>query len=419
MFVVSWVNPDETLAHKEFDDYLTEGIVAALDAVEAATGEHEVHGLGYCIGGTLIGVALGYLAGIGDQRLKTATMFTAQVDFSEPGDLAVFIDEKQLDSLDQMMGEKGYLEAQAMFTTFNMLRANDLIWSFFVSNYLLGKEPQPFDLLHWNADATRMPRKMHLFYLRQMYLHNNLVKPGAITLAGVPIDLTKVTVPVYLQATPGRSHRAVPLGVQGAAQFLGARALRAGGFGPHRRRHQSARRQQVPVLAEPGRALGDRPLAARRRRAPRQLVARLARLAGAPVRRDGAGAQAGRREAAGARRCARRLREEPLPVGAPSGANARPMDTVDCVVIGAGVIGLAVGRALANRGLEVVVVEAADAIGTGNQQPQLRSHPRGHLLPGGFAEGPAVRHGPRAALPLLRGEGHPPPSDRQADRCHD
>ncbi len=201
VFVVSWVNPDETLAHKEFEDYLTEGIVAALDAVEAATGEHEAHGLGYCIGGTLIGVALGYLAGIGDQRLKTATMFTAQVDFSEPGDLAVFIDEKQLDSLDQMMGEKGYLESEAMFTTFNMLRANDLIWSFFVGNYLLGKEPQPFDLLHWNADATRMPRKMHLFYLRQMYLWNNLVKPNAVTLAGVPIDLTKVTVPVYLQAT--------------------------------------------------------------------------------------------------------------------------------------------------------------------------------------------------------------------------
>ncbi len=200
VFIVSWVNPDETLAHKEFDHYLTEGIVAALDAVEVATGEHQVHGLGYCIGGTLLGVALGYFAGIDDQRFKTATMFTAQVDFSEPGDLSVFVDEKQLDSLDQMMGEKGYLEAQAMFTTFNMLRANDLIWSFFVGNYLLGKEPQPFDLLHWNADATRMPRRMHLFYLRQMYLHNNLVKPGAITLAGVPINLTKVTVPVYLQA---------------------------------------------------------------------------------------------------------------------------------------------------------------------------------------------------------------------------
>ena len=200
VFMVSWVNPDETLAHKTFDDYLTGGIVAALDAIEAATGEREVSGVGYCIGGTLLGIALGYLAGLGEQRIKAATMFTAQVDFSEPGDLAVFIDETQLDNLDQMMGEKGYLESQAMFTTFNMLRANDLIWSFYVNNYLLGKDPQPFDLLHWNADATRMPRNMHLFYLRQMYLHNNLVKPGAISLAGVPIDLTRVTVPVYLQA---------------------------------------------------------------------------------------------------------------------------------------------------------------------------------------------------------------------------
>lgn len=199
-FVVSWANPDESLAHKTFDDYLTEGIVAALDAIEAATGEHEVSAVGYCIGGTLLAVALGYLAGIGDQRIKAATLFTAQVDFSEPGDLAVFIDEQQLDNLDQRMGPKGYLESQAMFTTFNMLRANDLIWSFFVHNYLLGKDPQPFDLLHWNADATRMPRQMHLFYLRQMYLHNNLVKPGALSLAGVPIDLTRVTVPVYLQA---------------------------------------------------------------------------------------------------------------------------------------------------------------------------------------------------------------------------
>jgi polyhydroxyalkanoate synthase len=201
VFIVSWVNPDERLATKTFDDYLVEGIVAALDAIELATGERQVNALGYCIGGTLLAAALGYLAGGGDERIRSATMLTAQVDFSEPGDLAVFIDEKQLDNLDRMMGEKGYLEGQAMFTTFNMLRANDLIWSFFVSNYLLGKEPQPFDLLHWNADATRMPRNMHLFYLRQMYLHNNLVKPGAVELAGVPIDLTKVSVPVYLQAS--------------------------------------------------------------------------------------------------------------------------------------------------------------------------------------------------------------------------
>jgi polyhydroxyalkanoate synthase len=200
VFVVSWVNPDETLAGKTFESYLLEGIIAALDAIEAATGEHNVSAVGYCIGGTLLAVALGYLASKGDERIRAATFFTAQVDFSEPGDLAVFVDEPQLDNLDQMMGEKGYLDSQAMFTTFNMLRANDLIWSFYVHNYLLGRDPVPFDLLHWNADATRMPRHMHLFYLRQMYIRNNLVKPGAITLGGLPIDLTKVTVPVYLQA---------------------------------------------------------------------------------------------------------------------------------------------------------------------------------------------------------------------------
>jgi polyhydroxyalkanoate synthase subunit PhaC len=201
VFIVSWANPDERLADKTFESYLTEGVIAALDAIEAATGEREVSAVGYCIGGTLLAVALGWLAAGGEQRIKAATFFTAQVDFSEPGDLAVFVDEPQLDNLDQMMGEKGFLEAQSMFTTFNMLRANDLIWSFYVHNYLLGKDPVPFDLLHWNADATRMPRNMHLFYLRQMYIRNNLVKPGAIELAGRRIDLTKVTIPVYLQAS--------------------------------------------------------------------------------------------------------------------------------------------------------------------------------------------------------------------------
>jgi polyhydroxyalkanoate synthase len=200
VFVVSWANPDERLAEKTFESYLTEGVLAALDAIEAATGEREVTALGYCIGGTLLAVALAWLAAKGDQRIKAATFLTAQVDFSEPGDLAVFVDEPQLDNLDRMMGDKGYLDAQAMFKTFNMLRANDLIWSFYVHNYLLGREPAPFDLLHWNADATRMPRNMHLFYLRQMYIRNNLVKPGAIELAGLPLDLTRVTVPVYLEA---------------------------------------------------------------------------------------------------------------------------------------------------------------------------------------------------------------------------
>jgi len=200
VFIVSWVNPDEKLAEKTFADYLTGGVIAAVDAVEQATGEREMSTIGYCIGGTLLAAALAHMAANGDDRVKAATFLTAQVDFSEPGDLQVFVDEQQLDNLDSMMEEKGYLDGQAMFTTFNMLRANDLIWSFYVNNYLMGRDPMPFDLLHWNADATRMPRRTHMFYLREMYLHNKLMKPGGIELAGTPIDLGKVSIPVYLQA---------------------------------------------------------------------------------------------------------------------------------------------------------------------------------------------------------------------------
>jgi polyhydroxyalkanoate synthase len=201
VFVVSWVNPDTRLAQKSFADYMTEGVLAAVDAVTRATGQPDMNAIGYCIGGTLLAAALGYMAATNDERIKSVTFFATQIDFSEPGDLQVFIDEKQLQNLEGMMGEKGYLDGQAMFTTFNMLRANDLIWSFYVNNYLLGRSPAPFDLLHWNSDATRMPRNCHMFYLRQMYMLNNLVKPGAIELAGVPIDLTRVTMPVYLLAS--------------------------------------------------------------------------------------------------------------------------------------------------------------------------------------------------------------------------
>ncbi len=200
VFVASWVNPDAQLANKTMDDYLREGILAAMDAVEQASGSDEMSVIGYCIGGTLTAAALAYLADKGDQRIKAATFFAAQVDFSEAGDLKVFIDDKQLDSLDSRMAEQGFLEGDDMSTAFNLLRSNDLIWSYYVNNYLLGKDPMAFDLLYWNADATRMPRTLHMYYLRQMYLNNNLAKPGGITLDGVAIDLTKVKIPVYLQA---------------------------------------------------------------------------------------------------------------------------------------------------------------------------------------------------------------------------
>ena len=197
VFVISWVNPDETLSHKTFEDYMTEGSLAALDAVERATGESDVNAIGYCLGGTLLAATLGYLAAKKEKRIASATFMTALVDFTAAGELEVFIDEGQVASLERKMNERGYLEGSEMATTFNMLRANDLIWSFVINNYLLGRDPFPFDLLHWNCDATRMPAKMHSFYLRNLYMRNALREPGGVTLDGVPIDLSKSKVPTY------------------------------------------------------------------------------------------------------------------------------------------------------------------------------------------------------------------------------
>jgi polyhydroxyalkanoate synthase len=205
VFVVSWVNPDEKLAEKGFDDYMREGPYAALDAIEAATGEKAINAIGYCLGGTLLASTLAHMAAKKDTRIKSATFFTTMVDFEEAGELGVFIDEEQLQSLEEKMQKRGFLEGAEMATTFNMLRANDLIWSFVVSNYLLGQEPFPFDLLYWNDDSTRMPARMHSFYLRRMYQQNDLVKPpgdkGAIELDGVAIDLRKVKLPTYILST--------------------------------------------------------------------------------------------------------------------------------------------------------------------------------------------------------------------------
>jgi polyhydroxyalkanoate synthase len=200
VFVISWVNPDEQLAKLTFEDYMKLGPLAALDAIEQATGEKKVSAIGYCIGGTLMATTLAYMAARGDDRIAACTFFTAQVDFSEPGELGVFIDEDQLASVEQLMSKKGYLEGAEMATTFNMLRANDLIWSFVVNNYLMGKDPFPFDLLFWNADATRMPGVMHSYYLRNMYQKNLLVQPGGLTIDNVPIDLRRISIPIYLQA---------------------------------------------------------------------------------------------------------------------------------------------------------------------------------------------------------------------------
>ncbi len=200
VFVASWVNPDKKLAKKSFEDYMREGIFAGLDAVEAATGERKVNCIGYCIGGTLLSATLAYMAAKGDDRVNSATFFAAQADFTEAGDLQVFIDDEQLDSLKQQMDDAGgVLEGSKMATTFNMLRANDLIWGFVVSNYLLGKEPAPFDLLYWNSDTTRMPATTHLFYLREFY-KNNALSTGKMVMGDVKLDLSKVKTPIYLQS---------------------------------------------------------------------------------------------------------------------------------------------------------------------------------------------------------------------------
>ncbi len=226
VFVISWVNPDERLAAKTFEDYMREGPLAALDAMEAATGERQANVIGYCLGGTLLACTLAYMAAKRDTRIRSATFFVTMVDFAEAGELSVFIDEAQLAALEERMNERGYLEGREMATTFNMLRANDLIWSFVVNNYLLGKSPFPFDLLYWNADSTRMPAAMHSFYLRQMYQENRLVEPGGITLGGVPIDLGKIKTPAFLLSTredhiaPWRSTYAATRLYKGPVKFV-------------------------------------------------------------------------------------------------------------------------------------------------------------------------------------------------------
>ncbi|MCE2921621.1 MAG: class I poly(R)-hydroxyalkanoic acid synthase [Roseomonas sp.] len=201
VFVVSWVDPDARLAEKGFEDYMLEGPYAALDAIEKATGEKAVNAIGYCLGGTLLSATLAHMAVKKDTRIKSATFFTTMVDFAEAGELGVFIDEEQLKALEAKMQKRGYLEGREMATTFNMLRANDLIWSFVVNNYLLGQDPFPFDLLYWNDDSTRMPARMHSFYLRRMYQQNDLIKQGGIELLGVKLDLRKIKLPTYILST--------------------------------------------------------------------------------------------------------------------------------------------------------------------------------------------------------------------------
>jgi polyhydroxyalkanoate synthase len=218
VFTISWVNPDERQARKSFEDYMREGIFAALEAIDVVTGEPRVHAIAYCVGGTLLAATLGYMAAMDDDRIASATLLTTQVDFTHAGDLKVFVDEEQLKSLEESMARKGYLEGKRMASAFNMLRANDLIWPYFVNNYLKGKAPQPFDLLYWNSDSTRMPAANHAFYLRNCYLENRLSR-GDMMLGSKKLDLKRVKVPIYNLATR-EDHIAPPKSV-----FVGSSAF--------------------------------------------------------------------------------------------------------------------------------------------------------------------------------------------------
>jgi polyhydroxyalkanoate synthase len=201
VFIISWVNPDASHREKDFSDYVFQGPMAALDAISKATDEDEVNVIGYCIGGTLLSATLAYMHAKEDKRIVAASFLTSLIDFSEPGDLGVFIDESQISDLEKKMNSQGFHEGKDMALSFNLLRANDLIWSFYINNYLLGKSPQKFDLLYWNSDSTRMPAKMHSTYLRKMYLENIFKEPGGISIGDIQIDVSTIETPSYFIST--------------------------------------------------------------------------------------------------------------------------------------------------------------------------------------------------------------------------
>jgi polyhydroxyalkanoate synthase len=219
VFVISWINPDARLKDKTWESYMKEGPLAAMDVIEKVTGEMKVHTMGYCVGGTLLSTTLAWLAEKRRVRVTSATLLAAQVDFTHAGDLLVFVDESQISGLEREMNRAGVLEGSKMAMAFNMLRSNDLIWSYVVSNYLKGQQPAAFDLLHWNSDATRMPAANHSYYLRNCYLENRL-SAGTMVLDNTLLDLSKVKVPIYNLATR-EDHIAPAESVLYGSQFFG------------------------------------------------------------------------------------------------------------------------------------------------------------------------------------------------------
>ncbi|NVJ59458.1 MAG: class I poly(R)-hydroxyalkanoic acid synthase [Gammaproteobacteria bacterium] len=220
LFMISWVNPDSSHRDKDFESYMTEGVLAAVEAVLETTGEQSLNALGYCLGGTLLGSTLAYMAAKNDKRIASATFFTTLLDFTYPGELGCFLSQEQLDILDQQMQAEGILDGRALALAYNMLREKDLHWNYHVNNYLMGRQPPKFDLLYWNADATNLPAAMHSFYLKNMYLENKLKEPGGIELDGVSIDLRKIDIPCYFLSAE-KDHIALWKSTYLGAQLMG------------------------------------------------------------------------------------------------------------------------------------------------------------------------------------------------------
>ncbi|KAA5801627.1 class I poly(R)-hydroxyalkanoic acid synthase [Alkalicaulis satelles] len=220
VFLISWINPDPRLKDASFEDYIRQGLFTALEVIETVTGERQVDTVGYCIGGTMLGTALALMAAEGDDRIASATFFAAQLDFKLAGELLVFIDQEWFAEIERLMdAQGGVLDGRTMADTFNMLRSNDLVWSFVINNYLLGRQPQAFDLLYWNADQTRMPKRLHLYYLDTFYRQNKLSE-GRLEIAGHRLDLKNVTIPVFMQASK-EDHIAPAGSVYRSAQKFG------------------------------------------------------------------------------------------------------------------------------------------------------------------------------------------------------
>jgi polyhydroxyalkanoate synthase len=209
-FVVSWRNPDQSLAHKSWDDYIQDAVIKSIAVTQDITGAKSINALGFCVGGTMLGTALAVLAARGQKPVASVTFLTSLLDFSDTGILDVFIDEGFVKYREHEMGQGGLMKGKDLASTFSFLRPNDLVWNYVVGNYLKGETPPPFDLLYWNSDCTNLPGPFYAWYLRNTYLENNLVKPGAVVVCGEKIDLAKLTLPSYIYGS--REDHIVPIG---------------------------------------------------------------------------------------------------------------------------------------------------------------------------------------------------------------